>query len=67
LKLAWAKKVSKTTISTNKLKVVAGACHPSYAGGINRRIMVQASPRQKCETLFKKQLTQKELEACHKW
>jgi hypothetical protein len=29
------KKLSKTTISTNKLNVVAQACHPSYREGIN--------------------------------
>jgi hypothetical protein len=29
-------------ISTNKPRMVASACHPSYAGGIGRRISVQA-------------------------
>jgi hypothetical protein len=29
-------------ISTNKLDMLAHTCHPSYSGGVNRRIQVQA-------------------------
>jgi hypothetical protein len=37
-------KSSCNSLSTNKkLGVVAHTCHPSYAGSINRRIMVQTS------------------------
>jgi hypothetical protein len=36
-------------------------CHPGYTGSIDRRITVQAGPRHKFETLFKKQLKQKGL------
>jgi hypothetical protein len=31
-------KVSDIPISINKLSMVVSACHPSYAGGIDRRI-----------------------------
>jgi hypothetical protein len=34
-------KSQQDSISTNKLGVVAYACHPSYAGGINKRIADQ--------------------------
>jgi hypothetical protein len=39
--------------------MVAYACHLSCARGINRRMVVQMSPEQKCETLFKKYLKEK--------
>jgi hypothetical protein len=32
---------------------VAHICNPSYAGGIGRRIVIQASSGQKCEALSK--------------
>jgi hypothetical protein len=35
-------KISETSISTNKLGIVAHACHPNYEGRLNRRIIVQA-------------------------
>jgi hypothetical protein len=41
-------------ISTNKkLGVVACTCHPSYAGTINRRIMVQISQGIKARSYLK--------------
>jgi hypothetical protein len=46
--ISLGKKVSKTSISVNKnLGMVACACHPSYVGSINRRVVVQASPGKK--------------------
>jgi hypothetical protein len=36
-------KDSKTPSQPIKLGVMAHACHPNYAGGINRWIVVQAS------------------------
>jgi hypothetical protein len=41
--------------------VVAYICNPRHRGGINRKIMVQASPGKKHKTLPEKQLKQKEL------
>jgi hypothetical protein len=35
------------TISNNKMGVVVLACHPSYTGGIGRRILVQVQPKAK--------------------
>jgi hypothetical protein len=50
-----------------KLGVVVHACHPSYVGGVSRRIAVQASPGKKHETLSEKQLKQKGLGMWLKW
>jgi hypothetical protein len=50
----------------NRLHMVVHTCHPSYVGSINR-IVVQASPRQKCKALFEKSLKQKGLEAWLRW
>jgi hypothetical protein len=43
----WAKKVSKTSISTNELGVVIHTCDPSYVGGKSRRIVVGGLPQAK--------------------
>jgi hypothetical protein len=47
-------KSSWDLFSTNKLDVVAHACHLSYMGGRNRRMEVQAGQSKKYETLIKK-------------
>jgi heterodisulfide reductase subunit A-like polyferredoxin len=44
-------KVGKTTISTNKSDVVVHTCHPSYAGGVNRRIVVHTGLSKKAQNL----------------
>jgi hypothetical protein len=45
-------KVSETSHLNNKPGMVVYACHPSYAGGMNRRIAVQSSLGK--TSLFKK-------------
>jgi hypothetical protein len=42
LEATWIKSY-QDPISISKLGVVFHACHPSYVGGINRRISVQVS------------------------
>jgi hypothetical protein len=37
-----------------KLGIVVCTCQPCYMGSVNKRMDVQASPRHKSETLFKK-------------
>jgi hypothetical protein len=46
--------VSKVLISTNKLGVALLTCSHSYSGGVNRRIPIQAGPRQKMQESIKK-------------
>jgi hypothetical protein len=48
------KKKSDNKKTFSLLSVVVHACNSSYMGGGSRRIEVQASPRQKQETLSKK-------------
>jgi hypothetical protein len=43
------KKVSESTISTNKPDIVVHACHPSYVTGIDRRIIVRGQPQAKTQ------------------
>jgi hypothetical protein len=38
----WGKKFSKTPSQPIKLGVMVHVCNSSYAGGVNRRIVVQA-------------------------
>jgi hypothetical protein len=48
-------KVSKTSISTNKLGVLLHICSPTYVGDGGRRITIQGpGPGQKREALFEK-------------
>jgi hypothetical protein len=47
-------KVSETSISINKPGMVVSTYDPSYVGGRDRRITVQAAPGEKCRTLSEK-------------
>jgi hypothetical protein len=47
-------KVIETPISTKKLDVMASNSHPSYMGGVSRRIVVQANLGKKYENLPEK-------------
>jgi hypothetical protein len=44
LRLSQAKSLRAPISANNKLGMVPHACHPSYTGSINSRVMVQASP-----------------------
>jgi ribosomal protein L31 len=55
-----AKKVSEIPSQQIRLPMVEHACHPSYTGSTNKRLMVQASPVRKHKILFEKQLKQKD-------
>jgi hypothetical protein len=44
------KKFMKPHLNRKKQGMVACACHPSYRGSINKRIMVQMGPKQKSKT-----------------
>jgi hypothetical protein len=60
LRSAWAKS-SEDPLSTNKnLDIVVHACHPSYAGSINRRIMVQAGQSIKARPYLKNSKSKKD-------
>jgi hypothetical protein len=50
---SW-QKANETPISTNKLGVVAHAYHPSYTGGIDKRIIVQANPGKTRDPVLRK-------------
>jgi hypothetical protein len=54
LSLAQAESYQDPT-SINKLDVVVQVCHPSYVGGICRKITIQAGPWEKRKILSEKQ------------
>jgi hypothetical protein len=53
LRPAW-EKVSETPISTKKLGMVAFTCHPSYMGGVSRKIVVQTGLGKRQEIILEK-------------
>jgi hypothetical protein len=48
------KRVSETSISTNKPTVVAQACDASFMGGVDRRTEAEGQSGKKCKTLAEK-------------
>jgi hypothetical protein len=51
--LSLGKKLADPILA-NKLGMAVYTCHPSYVGGIGRRIASEAGPKQKSEILSEK-------------
>jgi hypothetical protein len=61
------KKVSETPISIKKIQAWWHCLYSSYEGGIGKEDSGPEQLRQKCETLPKKELKHKRLEAWFNW